>query len=96
MSDWSVEIRRGLTGKAVYREGANRLDVGISIGATPDIILFVGGPPPQEWDAKVPWAAGRRYEVMGRIGEAVRAKEAPNAILEFGDGGSTVVLKRAR
>ena len=94
MSDWSVEIRRGLTGKAVYREGANRLDAVISIGATPDVILILAGP--REWDTVVPWAAGRRDEVMRRIGEAVRAKEAPNAILEFGDDGSTVVLKRTR
>ena len=94
MSDWSVEIRRGLTGKAVYREGTNRLDASIEIGATPDIILILVGP--RKWDTEVPWAAGRRDEVMGRIGEAVRAKEAPNTILEFGDDGSTVVLKRAR
>jgi len=96
MSEWSVEIRRGLNGSAVYREGSHRLQVRIEIGGTLDIILIIVGPPPQEWDAKVPWAAGRRYEVMARIGDAVRAKESPNAILEFGDGGSTVLLKRAR
>ena len=90
MSEWSVEIRRGLHGTAVYREGSHRLDVDIEIGATPDVVLILVGP--RDWDAKVPWAADRRYEVMARIGDAVRAKEAPLAKLEF--NGSTVLLKR--
>lgn len=46
-----------------------------------------------EWDAKYPWAAGRRMQIVKDMAEQARKKQAPSSVLTWEDG--TVLLKSA-
>jgi hypothetical protein len=58
-----------------------------------DAVFVVSGPPPQDWSSVVPWAAGRRRQVMERVADAL-VEESPDLIPSFGDDYTTVILSR--
>jgi len=96
--DWSVAIEiSGRTGTVTYREGPQTLLLDWEMGPG-RIIAFVSGPPRDNWDREVPWAAGRRQEVMRRVADEVVRQVLRRAVAEFSDDYySTIVFtKRAR
>jgi hypothetical protein len=73
----SVEmIAHGPSGIARYREGTNEHDFDWEFGGR-DVIVSIYVPGAGEWDAAVPWAAGRRDEVLQRLGRAVARQQFP-------------------
>ena len=44
-----------------------------------------------EWDAKYPWAVGRRMEIVRDMAEQVRKKQAPSSTLKWEDGMVSLV-----
>ena len=73
----SVEmVSHGPSGIARYREGAHQHDFDWEFGGR-DVIVSIYVPGPAEWDAAIPWAAGRRDEVLHRLGRIVARQQFP-------------------
>lgn len=81
----SVELRDG---EVLYSDGEHtlRLDVVRDGGVTP---FIVKGPSPRDWDEQVPWAAGRRKEVMLRVAEEI-GRQIGTPIFTWGDDDTTL------
>jgi hypothetical protein len=94
--NWSVAIElSGRNGTVIYREGPETLSLYWEMGGA--ALAIVSGPRPQDWDRAVPWASGRREEVMRRVADEVIRQSLRRAEATFGDDYSTVVFtKRAR
>jgi hypothetical protein len=91
-SDWSVSIDiRGRAGNVTYREGRNSLELYWEMGGG-RAMAYVSGPSPQDWDRSVPWASGRREQVMRRVAAEVVRQSAPRSDAEFGDDFSTILI----
>jgi hypothetical protein len=56
--------------------------------------FIIFGGPPQTWDERIPWAKGRRREVMSRVASEVIRQEFPRYHAEFGDDDSTVSITK--
>jgi hypothetical protein len=71
---WRVIIRtRGRSGFIDYIEGPNSLSIEWEFGGS--VVAIVYAPVPADWDRQHAWAAGRRSEIMERIGvEVVRQR----------------------
>jgi len=41
------------------------------------VVVFIYAPSPAEWDARLPWAAGRRAQVLGALGREVCREKCP-------------------
>lgn len=82
--NWSVEIEtRGRDGYVYYSEGPNRVRFYWEFGGTPRILAIISGAKPGEWDDSLPWAQGRRAEIMRRIAEAVIRQKAQECTPEY-------------
>jgi len=82
--DWSVDIEtRGRDGTVHYSEGPNRVRFYWEFGGAPRIVAIISGVRPGEWDESVPWAKGRRVEIMHRIAEGVIRQKAPGCTAEY-------------
>ncbi len=80
---WKVTIEtRGQAGSVNYREGSNSAKFNWEFGAH-DIIAFVWGPLPENWDNAYPWAIGRRREIMHRIADEVIKQRAAICWADF-------------
>jgi hypothetical protein len=91
--NWSVAIDlSGRDGTVTYREGPETLSLYWEMGGT--ALAIVSGPPPQDWDRAVPWASGRREEVMRRVADEVIRQSLRRAVATFGDDYSTIVFTR--
>jgi hypothetical protein len=95
--DWTVAIEiSGRTGTVTYRQGPQTPAFSWEMGPG-RIMAFVSGPPRDNWDRVVPWAAGRREEVMRRVAEEVVRQFLRRSVAEFSDDYSAIVFtKRAR
>jgi hypothetical protein len=92
MCSFRVSIQRtALTGTVVYEEGLNRAEMYLERGGG-NALWIVSGPPPQDWDGELPWAAGRRRIVMTRAAAAVIEQLAPGCHPVLGDGDCTVAI----
>jgi hypothetical protein len=82
--NWLVEIEtRGRDGYVYYFEGVNQVRFYWEFGGPPRIIAIITGAGPDEWDESLPWAKGRRPEIMRRIAEAVIRQKAPGCTPEY-------------
>jgi hypothetical protein len=44
-----------------------------------DAFVTIWAPSEEKWDAQVPWASGRRMEVLNFIVNQISSQKAPNA-----------------
>jgi hypothetical protein len=77
-------VAHGPSGIARYREGSHEQDFDWEFGGR-DVIVSIYVPGPAEWDAAVPWAAGRRDEVLHRLGHIVARQQFPFGRFEIGE-----------
>jgi hypothetical protein len=81
---WSVEIKtNGPSGYATYIEGQNRISFDWEFGGAPKTVTTIWGPRPNKWDELVPWAKGRRIEIMHRIAEEAIKQKARHCVAEY-------------
>jgi hypothetical protein len=83
----------GRAGSITYFEDFHEASFGWELGAA-DVLFIITGPPPQDWDKKLPWAIGRREEVLSRIAREIIRTNAPQCSLELTDGGVTAVIRK--
>ena len=75
-------ISHGPSGVARYCEGEHQHDFDWEFGGG-DVIVSIYVPGPAEWDVRVPWAAGRRDEVIGRLARAAARDQFPPGRFEI-------------
>jgi hypothetical protein len=75
-------VVNGPGGSVIYREGESAHSFGWDLG-TGDVVATIYVPPPAEWDAKLPWASGRRREVLELVAREVRRRKAPGCRIEI-------------
>ena len=56
-----------------------------------DVVASIDVPRAHEWDRKIPWAAGRRDEVLQRLAEEVCRQQCPTCQPSFDDGWVNLV-----
>jgi hypothetical protein len=94
MTQWSVVISgRGRAGTITYAEGEHEVHFEWELGGE-DVVAIISGPAPQNWDPDLPWAQGRRREILNRVAQEVIRVQAPNSRAELADG-DTIVLREA-
>jgi hypothetical protein len=75
MGSWHVDVPPlARCGSFVYSEGSLDLEVEYELAGGDIVIVFLV---PANWDAKFPWASGRKTEVMNRIADAVIERGDP-------------------
>lgn len=68
-----VEIEgEGPGGRVIYREGDFAHSFGWELG-TGNVLATLYVPSPAQWEAKLPWAAGRREEAAAALARPYRA-----------------------
>jgi len=78
---WDLRVEhKGRGGAVVYLEGTNRIDFDFELGDAGTIYC----PPSADWDQRFPWAAGRRREVMERVGAEFVRREFRGYTFEIG------------
>jgi len=75
-------VAHGQSGVAHYREGPHFQTFQWEFGGG-DVIVSIYVPGPAEWHAAVPWAAGRRDEVVHRLARAVARQQFPPGRIEI-------------
>jgi hypothetical protein len=75
-------VANGPGGSVIYREGDRRHEFGWDLG-TGDVLATIYVPSTGDWDAKVPWAAGRRQEILDFIARQVRRRRAFGSRIEM-------------
>lgn len=94
MSESKIDIEfMGSGGIVHYAEGENHADFWWELGGG-DVVAIISGPPPQAWDHVLPWAIGRRREILLRIASEVETTQSLRAVAELADGDTSVVLRR--
>ncbi|MGB7566190.1 MAG: hypothetical protein WBM08_15730 [Prochlorococcaceae cyanobacterium] len=81
---WRVEIREsGRSGSVDYHEGTDSLSFHWEFGGG-DTVASIWIGESSEWNARLPWAAGRREAILARIAEEVVRQRAPtcSALIE--------------
>ncbi|MCP9927712.1 hypothetical protein [Cyanobium sp. CH-040] len=87
-SPWRVEIvEHGRSGRVVYQEAAGQVAFHWEFSGGDAIAsLWVGAA--EHWNSRVPWAAGRRAEILERVALEVVRRRAPScrALIEARPG----------
>jgi len=87
-------ITKGSSGTIQYTEGSlfkkNTCEFYWEFGGADTVAIIWFPKTDAEWDAKYPWAAGRRMEIVRDMAEQVRKKQAPSSTLRWEEG--TVLL----
>jgi hypothetical protein len=83
----TIETPGGRAGHIEYRQGGDvcRLDWELLVGGKS--VLHIWGPAPAAWDREVPWAAGRREQILSRVAEEVARQKCRDCRWELGDDG---------
>lgn len=80
-----VEIEvNGPGGSVTYREGGHAQSFGWDLGAR-DVIATIYVPSPADWDARVPWAAGRRDQVLATLAREVSRQKCRGCVIEIAE-----------
>ena len=76
--DFQVEIsQEGRGGGIVYREPGGEYSTWWEFGAGAGVLAFIAVTDPQRWDRQIPWASGRRDEILLRIASEIIRQKAP-------------------
>jgi hypothetical protein len=93
MNDWHVQINGyGRAGSIMYFENGSAAPFYWELGGG-DVVVVITGPRPQDWDNQLPWAVGRREELLSRVAREVIRSRAPLCSFELADGGVTAVIR---
>jgi hypothetical protein len=91
---WEVRVvEHGRSGYIEYLENGQACQCYWEFGGG-DTIAIIWVPASVEWDAKYPWAKGRRQEVLQRIATETRSLRAPAAVIEWDDPRNCIYLKQ--
>jgi hypothetical protein len=71
-------------GSVVYREGERVHEFGWDLGAR-DVVMTIYVPAPGDWDARIPWAAGRRDEVLATLAREVSRQKCRACDVEIAE-----------
>ena len=83
MTPPAVEITGTVPGGSViYREGGHAHEFGWDLGGR-DVVMAIYVPSPADWDARLPWAAGRRQQVLDFMAREVRRRKARGCRIEM-------------
>lgn len=94
-SSHSVDVTAsGPSGMVHYREGALHSHDFYWEFSGGDVVASVSVPNPATWDRTIPWAAGRRDEVLGRVAEALCRRQCHGCMARVGDEWMDLVLVR--
>jgi hypothetical protein len=77
-------VTSGPGGSVVYREGEHEQAFGWDLG-TGDVIATIYVPSPADWDARIPWAAGRRGEVVATLAREVSRQKCRGCIVDLSE-----------
>ena len=75
-------MAHGPAGVAHYREGTHDHAFQWELG-TGRVVIIIYIPSPDEWDARLPWAAGRRAEVLDALAREMRRRHCPTCGIEI-------------
>lgn len=89
--DFSVDFESRLPGVSMrYREpgrGEHKFDGELGTGK---LVASIYAPSPAAWDRALPWAAGRREEVLQRLAAEVIRRKARGSRFTIHDGGVNI------
>ncbi len=71
-------VENGPSGNILYFEKGQTLKLYWEFGGA-DTLVTIWAPSEENWNAQVPWASGRRTEVLNFIAEEARKQKAPKA-----------------
>ena len=87
MHDPKIDIvARGPAGFVRYHEANNTHEFQWEFG-TGKVVVFIYAPSPAQWDARLPWASGRRTEVLTALGREVCRQKCPGCRVHIGERG---------
>ena len=77
-------VTHGRAGVVHYREGGHSHAFDWEFGGK-RVIVSIYVPAPDEWDARIPWAAGRRAEVLDAVAREVRRQRCRGCGIEIAE-----------
>lgn len=95
-TDYSVSISGGRAGYLSYSDDSGSHEFGWEIGGSNDVVVFILVPSPEEWVTQLPWASGRRDEVLDRIAREVHRQQCRGCGWEITDSDIIMFLRKAR
>jgi hypothetical protein len=87
---------RGRSGDVVYEEGTNVARFYFEFGGEDDLLFIISLPRPDRWDEQLPWAKGRRDEIVSYVGAEVVRREARGYHAEIDEADSAILIRKAR
>ena len=77
-------VASGPGGSVIYREGEHTQAFGWDLGGG-DVLATIYVPSPADWDARIPWAAGRRDEVLATLAREVSRQKCRGCTIEIAE-----------
>lgn len=75
-------VPHGRSGTIRYREGSNSHTFEWEFGG-PDVVVIIYVPAPGAWDTSLPWAAGRRTQLLEALADEVCRQRCPRCQVEL-------------
>ncbi len=90
---WEVRIiTKGRYGAIEYVEDGQTCQFYWEFGGG-DALAIITVPTPGAWDTEVPWAKGRREEILDRVAAETVRQRAPSAFIQREDQFINLLLK---
>jgi hypothetical protein len=83
----TIEAPGGRGGSLDYREDAGGGRFGWEVEGIRRSVLRVTAPGAAAWDRELPWAAGRRQQILARVAEEMVRQKCPGYRWEIDDSG---------
>jgi len=91
---WEVRvIMKGRYGSIEYIEDGQTCQFYWEFGGG-DTLASISVPTPGAWDTEVPWAKGRREEILDRVAAETVRQQAPSAFIQREDQFINLLLKK--
>lgn len=92
--DWTVDItEKGRSGTVNYREAAGSLSLSWEFGGG-DVVAIIYFPDEASWNARHPWAAGRRTEILRRVADEAVRQKSPGSLAEIDERAGWINLRQ--
>jgi hypothetical protein len=85
---------KGRSGDVVYAEGSNVARFYFELGGEDDVLFIISLPRPERWDEELPWAKGRRAEIVSHVASEVIRREARGYRAEIDDEHSAILIRK--